>query len=44
MGHLFKYVKTYERGRVKDFEQQSRVYNAVCYNVDFFLWTSTTAL
>ena len=28
-GPLFTYVKTCERGRVKDFE---RVYNAVCYN------------
>ena len=32
MGHLFTYLKTCERGRVKDFEQRSRVYNAVRYN------------
>jgi len=35
VGHLFTYVKTCERGRVKDFEQRSRVYNAVCYNAFF---------
>ena len=35
MGHLFTYVKTCERGRVKDFEQRSCVYNAVCYNAFF---------
>ena len=35
MGHLFTYVKTCERGRVKDFEQRSRVYNAVRYNAFF---------
>ena len=27
MGHLFTYAKICERGRVKDFEQRSRVYN-----------------
>ena len=36
VGHLFTYVKTCERvGRV-DFEQRSRVYNTVRYNVVFF--------
>jgi len=35
VGHLFTYVKTCERSRVKDFEQRSRVYNAVCYNIGF---------
>ena len=29
------YVKTCERGRVKDFEQRSRVFIAVCYNTGF---------
>jgi len=28
VGHLFTYVKTCERGRVKDFEQRSHAYNA----------------
>ena len=34
VGHLFMYVKTCERGRVKlkDFEQWSRVYNVTPYN------------
>ena len=33
VGRVFVYVcETCERGRVKDFEQRSRVYNAVCYN------------
>ena len=41
--HLFTGVKTCERGRVKDIEQRSRVYNAVLYNA-FFLWTPTTVL
>ena len=31
-GALFTYVKTCERDRVIDFEQRSRVYNAVRYN------------
>jgi len=35
VGHLFTYVKTCERGKVKDFEQRSSVYNAVRYNVFF---------
>ena len=35
MGHLFTYVETCERGRVKDVEQRSRVYNAVRYNAFF---------
>ena len=36
MGHLLTYVNTSERvGRVKDFEQLSRVYNAVRYNTFF---------
>ena len=35
MGHLFTYVKTCERDRVKDFEQRSRVYNVVCYKAFF---------
>ena len=29
------YVKTCERGRIKDFEQRLRVYNAVRYNAFF---------
>ena len=34
VGHLFTYVKTYVRGRVKlkDFEQWSRVYNVAPFN------------
>ena len=45
IGHLFTYVKTCERvGRVKDFEQRSRIYNTVRYNAGFFPWTPTTAL
>ena len=36
VGHLFTYVKTCERGRVKDFEQRSRMYNIVRYNAVFF--------
>ena len=36
VGHLFTYVKTRERGRIKDLEQRSRVYNAVHYNASFF--------
>ena len=39
VGHLFMYVKTCERDRVKDFEQRSRVYNRVRYNAGFFPWT-----
>ena len=35
VGHLFTYVKICERGRVKDFEQWSRVYNAGRYNAFF---------
>ena len=31
---MFTYVKTCERGRVKVFEQQSRVYYAVFFTVD----------
>ena len=30
------YVKTCESGRIKDFEQRSRVYNVVRYNAGFF--------
>ena len=37
VGHLFTYVKTCERGHVNDFEQRSRVYNAVRYNAFFLL-------
>jgi len=37
---LFTYAKTYDRGRVIDFEQRSCVYNAVCYNAGFFPWTT----
>jgi len=44
VGHLFTYVKTCERDGDKDFEQQSRVYNAVRYNAVFPPWTPTTAL
>ena len=38
VGHLFMYVKTYERGRVKlkDFEQRLCVYNAVRYIITLF--------
>ena len=32
---FFMYVKTCERGRVKDFEQRSPEYNAIRYNVGF---------
>ena len=33
VGGVFVYVcETCERGRIKDFEQRSRVYNAVRYN------------
>ena len=32
VGHLSMYVKTCERGRIKDFEQRSRVYNEVRIN------------
>ena len=35
MGHLFTYVKTWERGRVNDFDQRLHVYNAVRYKVIF---------
>ena len=28
-------MKTCEKGRMKDFEQRPRVYNAVCYNAFF---------
>jgi len=42
VGWAFVYVC--ERGRVKDFEQRSRVYNAVRYNVVFFPVDPTTAL
>ena len=38
---MFTYVKTCERGRAKDFEQWSRVYNAVRYNA-FSPWTPCT--
>ena len=44
MGHVSMYVKTRERGRIKDFEQRSRVYNAVRYNAGFSPWTPTTTL
>ena len=44
VGHVSTYVKTRERGRIKDVEQRSRIYNAVHYNVGFFPWTSTTEL
>ena len=44
VGHVSTYVKTRERGRIKDVEQRSRVYNAVHYNLGFFPWTSTTEL
>ena len=44
VGHLFTYVKTCERGKVKDFEQRLSVYNAVRYNgffpVDLFIMES----
>ena len=33
---VYVYEKTCESGRVKDFEQRSRVYNAVRYNAVFF--------
>ena len=35
MGHLFTYVNTCERGRVKGIEQRWHVYNAVRYNAFF---------
>jgi len=35
VGHLFTYVKSCERGRVKDFEQRSCVYYVVHYNSFF---------
>ena len=38
------YVKTCEKGHVKDFEQWSRVYNAVRYNAVIFPWTLMTEL
>ena len=38
-GRLCTYVKTCESGRVKDFEQRSRIYNTVRYNAGFFPWT-----
>ena len=41
---VYVYEKTCESGRVKDFEQRSRVYNVVRYNTFFFLLTPTTAL
>ena len=34
VGHLFTYVKTCERDRVKDFEQRSRVYIACFFLMD----------
>ena len=37
VGHLFTYVKTCERDRVKDIEQQSRVYYTVRYNAFFLM-------
>ena len=40
VGGAFVYVcENLVRGRVNDFdkfEQQSRVYNAICYNADYF--------
>ena len=44
VGHLFMYVKTCERDRVKDFEQRSRVYNRVRCNAFFPRGPTTTAL
>ena len=43
-GAFCLYVKTCERGHVKDFEQWSRVYNAVRYNAVIFPWTLMTEL
>ena len=40
VGHLFTYVKTCERDRVKDFEQRLRVNKAVRYNAFLSLLTA----